>query len=378
MRYRLLGKSGLRVSELCLGTMTFMDGLAWGSPKEESRRIYSAFVDEGGNFIDTANSYGTSEEYLGEFIGSDRQRIVIGTKYTGSPPMNDANSAGNHRKSLVQSVETSLKRLRTDYIDLLWVHSWDFMTPVEELMRALDDMVRQGKVLYVGISNAPAWVVAQANTLADLRGWTPFIGLQVEYNLLERAVERELLPMARALDIGVTAWTPLASGWLTGKYSKGGPAATWKSSTERDRLDDPIASRFVQRSAQNKLIAELVGGIAEEIGCAPAHVALNWLRSQGVIPILGGRKVEQVKENSACLSFGLSQEDLRRLDDVSRIPLGFPHDFLASNMVRQHVYGGMYDLIDDHRRYMQKQSNVARATQSKREEHGESAEKFIN
>jgi aryl-alcohol dehydrogenase-like predicted oxidoreductase len=375
MRYRLLGKSGLRV---CLGTMTFMDTLNWGSPKEESRRIYSAFVEEGGNFIDTANSYGTSEEYLGEFMATDRQRIVIGTKYTGSPPMNDPNSAGNHRKSLTQSVEGSLRRLRTDYIDLLWVHSWDFMTPVDELMRALDDMVRLGKVLYVGISNAPAWVVAQANTVADLRGWTPFIGLQVEYNLLEREVERELLPMARTLDIGVTAWTPLASGWLTGKYSKGGPAATWKSSADRDRLDDPVATGFVQRSESNRLICRQVCIVAEEIGCAPAHVALNWLRSQGVIPILGARKVEQIRENLACLNYSLSQEELRSLDEVSRIRLGFPHDFLASNMVKHHVYGGMHDLIDDHRRYKPQLLNVTPAPQPKRRERIERNEKFIN
>lgn len=350
MRYRLLGKSGLRVSELCLGTMTFMEGLGWGASKRESQAIFDAFMEAGGNFIDTASSYGTSEEYLSEFMAGDRERVVLGTKYTGrlvgGNLQPDANAAGNHRKSMAQAVERSLRRLKTDYIDLLWVHSWDFMTPVEEVMRSLDDLVRRGKVLYVGISNAPAWVVAQANTLSELRGWTPFVGMQIQYNLLERTAERELLPAARALDIGATAWTPLASGWLTGKYARPQPTRPGDR-----RLDDPIASAFVPRSERNLAIAEEVVKIATEVGCVPAHVALNWLRQRGVIPVMGARNAEQVKENLGCLGSGLSEGQTRRLDEISKVQLGFPHDFLATGMVRHHVYGGMFDLIDNHRDY---------------------------
>src|SRR5580692_2212392 len=195
MRFRLLGKSGLRVSELCLGTMTF--GEDWGSSKEESRQVYDAFLEAGGNFIDTANIYtaGTSETLLGEFMSGHRDRIVLATKYTNAAPGNDPNAAGNHRKSMMRAVEASLERLKTDYIDLYWLHIWDQITPEEEVMRAFDDLVRAGRVRYIGISDAPAWVVAKSNMLAELRGWTRYTGLQIEYSLLERTVERELIPM---------------------------------------------------------------------------------------------------------------------------------------------------------------------------------------
>ena len=220
MRYRLLGNSGLRVSEAALGTMTFGDDWGWGAAKDESRKVYDAFREVGGNFVDTANLYtnGTSESFLGEFMQGHRHSIVMATKYTNAVPGTDPNAAGNHRKSMMQAVEASLKRLGTDYIDLYWVHVWDQITPVEEVMRGLDDLVRQGKVLYVGISDAPAWWIAQANTLAHLRGWSPFIGLQIEYSLIERTVERELIPMSKALNLGLTAWAPLSNGVLTGKY----------------------------------------------------------------------------------------------------------------------------------------------------------------
>src|SRR6188472_3405035 len=221
MKYSLLGKSGLRVSELCLGAMTFGEEWGWGASKEECHKIFNAYVDAGGNFIDTANKYteGTSEKYIGEFIESDRDRFVLATKYTSNTRRGDPNAGGNHRKNMTQSLEASLKRLNTDYIDLYWVHAWDPLTPIEEMMRALDDMVRAGKILYIGISDAPAWIVSQANTVANLRGWTEFTGLQIEYSLIERTPERELLPMASALDIGVTAWSPLGGGVLTGKYN---------------------------------------------------------------------------------------------------------------------------------------------------------------
>src|SRR5689334_3502547 len=219
MRYRLLGKSGLRVSEICLGTMTFGEDWGWGAGAEDARKIYDAFRKAGGNFIDTANVYtnGSSERFVGEFIKGHREAVVVATKYTNANPGTDPNAAGNQRKSMVQALEASLKRLGTDYIDLYWMHIWDQITPVEEVMRGFDDLVRQGKILYAGVSDAPAWWISQANTIAELRGWTPFVGLQIEYSLLERTVERELLPMAAALGLGVTAWSPLAGGLLTGK-----------------------------------------------------------------------------------------------------------------------------------------------------------------
>lgn len=346
MRYKLLGKSGLRVSELCLGTMTFGEDWGWGSSQEESRKIYDAFMEAGGNFIDTANVYtnGTSETYLGEFIASDRERVVLATKYTNGAANSNPNGAGNQRKNMVQSVEGSLKRLKTDYIDLLWLHTWDFMTPIEEVMRAFDDLVRAGKVLYIGISDAPAWIISQCNMLAELRGWTPFIGLQIEYSLIQRTPERELLPMARTLDIGVTAWSPLASGWLTGKYSNGS-----SKEAESRRLDNESMSGFVQQNERNLQIAQAVDSVAQQINCSSAQVALNWLRQQEVIPIIGGRKVSQIKDNLDCINFNLPPEQIQKLNQVSSIELGFPHDFFNQEMPRQFVYGGMFDSIDNHR-----------------------------
>ncbi len=223
MNYRLFGNSGLRVSEVSLGTMTFGEDWGWGTAKEEARKIYDAYREAGGNFVDTANLYtnGTSETLVGEFIRDHRQSVVLATKYTNAMAGTDPNAAGNHRKSMVQALEASLRRLKTDYIDLYWLHIWDQMTPVEEVMRAFDDLVRQGKVLYIGVSDAPAWWIAQANTLAELRGWTQFIGLQIEYSLIERTVERELIPMGKAFKLGLVAWSPLAGGVLSGKYHSG-------------------------------------------------------------------------------------------------------------------------------------------------------------
>ena len=349
MRYKLLGKSGLRVSEMCLGTMTFGDDWGWGSSKKESRVVYDAFVESGGNFIDTADLYtnGSSESFLGEFIASDRERIVLATKYTNTAPGTDPNAGGNQRKNMMQSVEASLKRLKTDYIDLYWLHVWDFTTPVEEVMRAFDDLVHQGKVLYIGISDAPAWIAARANTLAELRGWTQFVGLQIEYSLIERTPERELLPMARDLDLAVTAWSPLAGGLLTGKYAKSG-----KSSGEEKRLEHPMMAPLVDINERKQAIAAAVVEIAESIGKTSAQVALNWLRQQPgvVIPIIGARRLSQLKDNLACVEFSLGEEHLQRLNEVSQIELGFPHDFFTNELVQNFAFGGMRDLIDNHRR----------------------------
>lgn len=335
MRYKLLGNSGLRVSELCLGTMTFGEDWGWGSDKEESRAVFRAFAEAGGNFLDTANLYtnGTSETLVGEFVKGDREKWVIATKYSLNTRPGDVNACGNHRKNLFQAVEASLKRLGTDYIDLLWLHLWDSLTPIEEVMRAFDDLVRMGKVLYIGISDSPAWIVSQGNTLATLRGWTPFIGLQIEYSLKERTPERELLPMAKAFNIGVTAWSPLGGGVLTGKYNQPNPVDGRLSMT-----DQPF-----QIFDRDLKIAETVLEIAREIEKSPAQVALNWLRNRpnSVIPIIGARKLSQLQDNLACVDFNLTGEQLQRLDNISAISLGFPHELLASQFVRDILLGGV-------------------------------------
>jgi aryl-alcohol dehydrogenase-like predicted oxidoreductase len=342
MRYRLLGNSGLRVSEAALGTMTFGEEWGWGAARDEARKIYDAFREAGGNFIDTANVYtnGTSEAFLGDFLKGHRESIVLATKYTNAPPGTDANAGGNHRKSMFQAIEASLRRLQTDYIDLYWVHIWDQITPVEEVMRGLDDLVRQGKVLYVGVSDAPAWWIAQANTLASLRGWSPFVGLQIEYSLAERAGERELLPMAKALGLRVTAWSPLAGGVLSGKYHG-------TSAPAEGRLTNEAMQQFAPDADRAKRIVAAVKTVADQVGRSMAQVALAWLRYRlvPVIPILGARKLAQLQDNLASFNLNLSADQLKMLDDASRIELGFPHDFFNREMVRSFIYGGMKDKI---------------------------------
>jgi aryl-alcohol dehydrogenase-like predicted oxidoreductase len=342
MKYRLFGKSGLRVSEAALGTMTFGQERGWGAPKDESRKVYDAFREAGGNFIDTANIYtdGTSESFLGEFLEGHRDSVVLATKYSNAAPGNDPNAAGNHRKSMMQAVEASLKRLRTDYIDLYWVHIWDAITPVEEVMRGLDDLVRQGKVLYVGISDVPAWWIAQANTLADLRGWSRFIGLQIPYNLIERTVERELIPMAKALDIGVTAWSPLSNGVLTGKYHGHG-------GSELGRMNSETMKTFMPEQQRATRIVAAVKIVSEQTVRSMAQVALAWLRygPVPVIPIIGARKLTQLQDNLASFDLELSAEHLKSLEEASRVELGFPQDLYAIKAVGAIRYGGMRDRI---------------------------------
>ncbi len=328
MRYRLLGRSGIRVSELCLGTMTFGDDWGWGAPKDTCRRILDSFAEAGGNFVDTADKYtnGSSEAILGELLEGRRDAFVLGSKYTLETDAADLNSAGNHRKNLVSSLEASLRRLRTDHLDVLWVHARDDWTPVPEVMRALDDQVRAGKVLHVGVSDWPAWEVSAANVLADLRGWSPFVALQIQHSLLERTPERDLLPMARAHDLAVTAWSPLAAGLLTGKHRGGdgsGRAAT--------RAGDPRTNRIVDEVVE----------VAGELGAEPSQVALAWLlrRPEPVIPILGATKEPQMTQNLACLDVTLEPAHLDRLNDVSAVDLGFPHEFLRTESIRRSVYG---------------------------------------
>lgn len=337
MKHQLLGRSGLRVSELCLGTMTFGTEWGWGSDELESKAVFDAFANAGGNFLDTANRYteGTSERMLGKFIHADRDHFVLATKYALHDKLGDLNYAGNHRKNMMRSVEESLRRLNTDFIDLLWLHAWDFVTPEEEVMRGLEDLVRAGKVHYIGISDTPAWIVSRCNTLAELRGWTQFVGLQVEYSLLQRAPERDLLPMANAFGMTVTPWAPLAGGALTGKYLV--------ANDDSKRLKEGSA-RLNDRSSD---IARMVVEAAGELGHSPAQVAINWVRQRGpkVIPIIGARRESQIVDSIGCLDFTIPAEWMEKLDAVSAIELGFPHDFLQSDGVKTVLFAGKSDLL---------------------------------
>jgi aryl-alcohol dehydrogenase-like predicted oxidoreductase len=293
-----------------------------------------AFAECGGNFLDTANNYtnGTSERWLGEFIRGDRDRFVVGTKYSLTTVADDPNAGGNHRKNLTRSIEASLQRLGTDYIDVLWLHVWDSLTPVDELLRGLDDVVRAGKVLYLGISDVPAWIVSWANTVAELRGWTAFVALQGEYSLVRRDAERDLLPMADAFGMTFMPWSPLANGLLTGKYNAGTAIG--------GRLDNSSRSR--NRPTEHGLaVAREVLAIAGELGRTPAQIALAWLcdRPSSVIPIVGARRLEQLEDNLDCTSVELTDDVRRRLEEVSRVELGFPHDFLREGFLADMLHG---------------------------------------
>lgn len=337
MRYTLLGSSGLRVSEVALGTMTFGEAWGWGASEDECRSMFDAFVEAGGNFVDTAGNYtdGQSEELVGALSAPDREHFVIATKYTLTSRREDPNAGGNHRKNLVQALETSLRRLRTDYVDLLWLHMWDGMTPVEEVVRALDDLVSSGKVLYVGISDTPAWVVSRAVTLAHQYGWSPFVAVQGPYSIADRDVERELLPMARDLGLAFTPWGMLEGGALTGKYLEDG--------------DEP--RRYESGGPKTNAMAREVISVAEEIGATTAQVAIAWVRAQPwhLVPIVGARSETQLRENLGALEVTLSPEQLERLDAVSGFRLGFPREFLESDHVRGLIFGDTFDLIDDPR-----------------------------
>ncbi|MEU4230082.1 aldo/keto reductase [Nonomuraea sp. NPDC026600] len=320
MRYRLLGRTGLRISEVFLGAMTFGEEQIGASP-QEARRIFDLYGEAGGNLIDTANFYsdGRSETILGELLAGRRDRFVVASKYTVSRDGGDPNAAGNHRKNLTLSLEASLRRLGTDYLDLYWVHLWDRHTPIEETMRALDDAVRAGKILYVGMSDAPAWVVSHANTLAEWRGWTPFAAIQAPYSLLNRDIERELLPMAQTFGLTVAAWGPLAHGVLSGKFSS---AAGPQQGTR-------ISPRSL--GAREHTVAQAVRGVADEVGASPAQVAIAWTRarSRAVHPILGARTAEQLKDTLGALDLTLPEHAVRRLEAATDFTLGFPGDFLA-------------------------------------------------
>ena len=340
--YRLLGRSGLRVSPLSLGTMTFGSDWGWGADEDEARRLFDTYVDRGGNFIDTASMYtaGSSERLLGRFMADKREQLVIATKYSMNRREGDPNAGGNHRKSMVRSVEESLRKLGTDYIDLLYLHVWDSTTPVEEVLRGLDDLVRQGKILYLGISDTPAWQVSRMQAIADLRGWSPLVALQVEYSLAERTTERDLIPMAQELGLGVIPWSPLAGGVLTGKYKHSDLTADASANPAGTRHNVVLAHNML--TARNLDIADEVGKIAAELGKSPAQVALAWtlLNPAVTSPIIGARTLQQLEDNIGALDVRFDEDQRARLDAISAIDPGFPHAMIRLPMVQQVIFGG--------------------------------------
>ncbi len=340
MRYKLFGRgTGLRVAELALGCGTFGTRWGYGSEPEEARRVFDGYVEAGGNFLDTADGYqaGQSEELVGPFIAGRRDDFVLATKFTlGARPNSPLLAVGNSRKNMVSSVEASLKRLNTDRIDLYWVHMPDGVTSGEELVRGLDDLVRAGKVLYVGLSDFPAWRVARAATIAELRGWAPIIGLQIEYSLVERTPERELLPMAQGLGLGIVGWSPLGGGLLSGKYRRGEKGRATSFGRLIHQETDPLKVATV----------DAVVSVAEENGVKASQVALAWMATRGVIPILGPRTPEQLAENLGAIRVTLSLQQIARLDAASAVPLGFPHEMLAQDAQRTRLAGGIPDRVE--------------------------------
>lgn len=343
--YRLLGRSGLRVSPLALGTATFGTEWGWGAERAEARKLFDRYTELGGNFFDTASTYtnGSSERLLGEFARTNRDGLVLATKYSTLRRPSDPNSGGAHRKSMLASVEASLRQLGTDYIDLLYLNVWDPRTPVEEILRGLDDLVRQGKVLYVAISSAPAWQVSRMQTIADLRGWSPLVALEIEYSLIERTGERDLIPMAREMGLGVVSFSPLGGGVLTGKYGRADLNPTGPVAGETAGSRKSLNAALGMVTERTLAIADVVKEIASELGRTPAQVALAWtMRAPGVTaPIIGARTAAQLEDNLGALQVDLTPSQLARLDEVSAIDPGIPHSLLASDHIRTVTTGDM-------------------------------------
>lgn len=340
-QYFLLGRSGLRVSPLCLGTMTFGTDWGWGSDEKVARGIFNRFLEAGGNFIDTADMYtgGVSEEMIGKFMkeSGNRHEVVVATKYTISSQQGDPNAGGNSRKHMMEAVEGSLGRMQTDYIDLYWVHAWDGLTPVEEVMAALNDLVTSGKVRYLGFSNVPGWYIGRAQTLAEWRGWEKIIALQVEYSLVERNIENEFVSAAQELGLGITPWSPLAGGFLTGKYKR-----PTEGELAEGRLKvvqgNPIFEKFTDRNFE---ILDVLLDVAKELDRAPAQVALNWATKRPGITstIIGATKPEQLESNLTALEFDIPEELSTKLDEVSEPLSGYPYIFFNSDVMRAMVLG---------------------------------------
>jgi aryl-alcohol dehydrogenase-like predicted oxidoreductase len=372
MKYKLLGRSGLRVSELCLGCGTF--GTAWGtlgSDEAESHKIFNAFVEAGGNYLDTSNRYqeSQSEQFLGKFIHPNRDRLVIGTKYSlvdGMSDGKDANGGGNHRKRLFSSVESSLKRLKTDYIDMLWVHIDDFTTPIDEILRGLNDIIAQGKVLYAGASNFPAWWLARANTIAEYQGWHPFIATQLEWSIVERSSEPEFIPFSQELDIGLVSWSAMAGGMVTGKYNRGNldPNELYRL---KDHVDPNQNLFWSSATKRNLAIMDEVVKISDEIGRPASQVSLRWLMQQPVvnIPVFSARTLTQAQEDLGACDFELTPEQMQKLHIASLPALNsvmpevgaYPYPMLEYGSPalpnfysRALLYGSMENEIINHRR----------------------------
>jgi aryl-alcohol dehydrogenase-like predicted oxidoreductase len=340
MRFRLFGKhTGLRVSELVLGTANFGGRWGYGTDLEGSRAILDRYADAGGNFIDCADVYqfGESEEFVGQLLRGRRDQFVVGTKYTqAASPNAGVLATGNSRLAMRLSVEASLRRLGTDRIDLYWVHFSDGLTPMEDIMRGLEDLVRSGKVLYVGLSDFPAWRVARGATIAELRGWTRLAGLQVEHSLVQRSSEHELLPAGAALGLGTVAWSPLGGGLLSGKYRRG----------EHGRLQALNGAVFQQEdSPQRASIVDTTLAVAEELGATPSAVAVAWVMAKGSFPIIGPRTRDQLDAYLAAPKLVLSAEQLARLDRVSAVAPIFPHSMIDAAQYRQAGAGGLYDRV---------------------------------
>lgn len=336
MKYRPLGNSGLRVSELCFGAMSFGSDWGYGSDESESRKCFDAFVDAGGNFFDTADCYteGHSEEYLGKFMKGKRDRLVIASKCSLAGPIpdriafpGDPNGAGNGRKHLLEALDASLKRLDTDYLDVFYIHVWDFVTPVEEVMSTLNDIVRSGKARYIGISNTPAYKVAQANAIADKYGWPKFVAYEGHYNLINRTIEREVLPMVRDLGLALTVWQPLCGAYLCGS---------------EEELQIRIKCGYPAPSDAQMKIIRAVNDMAKEIGVSTPQVALNWLRMQPgtVIPIMGVRLAEHVVDNVNIVNWQLSAEQMKTLEDATKFDLGYPQNDL-NTVLAFYIYNWM-------------------------------------
>lgn len=325
--YKTIGKSGLRVSPLALGGMTFGEDLGWGSTPEVSTQILDRYIDLGGNFIDTANGYtkGHSEKIIGDHIAHDREkrdRLVIATKFSTNLYFGDPNGGGSSRKAIIQQCEQTLRRLRTDYIDLYWLHNYDQHTPIEETMAALHALVEAGKVRYIGVSDTPAWKATQGQLIAEMRGWTPFIATQIEYSLSERTVEGEFMPMAEELGMGVIAWSPLGAGRLTGKYTRENPKGdgAGRSEVQAPRMNDKLFD-----------IVDELKRIAQAKDVSAAQVALAWLLARpGVTaPIIGARSMDHLEDNLKALELQLTDEETAKLDDLSAPQLPWPLGFLA-------------------------------------------------
>ena len=336
-QYVLLGRSGLRVSRFCLGTMTFGTDWGWGSAEDSSRQILNTFLDSGANFIDTADGYtnGTSETLIGKFLKDrgGRNRVVLATKFGFGREEGNPNSGGNGRKNIYDALHTSLRRLQTDYIDLYWLHNWDTLTPAEEVMSTLDDLVRSGKVRYVGFSNCSGWYLGRAQTIAELRGYAPIIALQLEYSLVERNIEREHVPAALEFGMGITPWSPLASGLLTGRYQSSGADLRGEGRLHAVREHPAFTDLFTER---NWAIAEELVKLAKQLGRPPAQVALNWVTNRPAVSstIIGATKLQQLQDNLASLDFAIPAELEKRLNDISAPDVHYPYNFFTGEFTR--------------------------------------------